>query len=127
MLFRSHQDEFVLGRVNVNRHELAGVHQRMRGDQDIDHAGLRRHPGIGVAQQKPVMGGVGGLGWCQWTAARRTSFVNWLRDNGWGENYHDDEANYGYLLGFQAVAQQLGQVVAQFFGLGHHCSFETCE
>lgn len=51
-----------------------------------------------LQELKPVMGGVGGLGWCQWTAARRTSFVNWLRDNGWGENYRDDEANYGYLL-----------------------------
>jgi hypothetical protein len=51
-----------------------------------------------LQEVKPVMGGPGGLGWCQWTAARRTSFVNWLRDNGWGENYHDDEANYGYLL-----------------------------
>jgi hypothetical protein len=51
-----------------------------------------------LQEVKPVMGGIGGLGWCQWTAARRTSFVNWLRDNGWGENYHDDEANYGYLL-----------------------------
>lgn len=51
-----------------------------------------------LQEVKPVMGGIGGLGWCQWTAARRTAFVNWLRDNGWGENYHDDEANYGYLL-----------------------------
>ena len=51
-----------------------------------------------LQEVKPVMGGIGGLGWCQWTAARRTSFVNWLRDNGWGDNYHDDEANYGYLL-----------------------------
>jgi hypothetical protein len=51
-----------------------------------------------LQEVKPVMGGIGGLGWCQWTAARRSSFVNWLKDNGWGENYHDDEANYGYLL-----------------------------
>jgi hypothetical protein len=51
-----------------------------------------------LQEVKPVMGGTGGLGWCQWTAARRTSFVNWLKDNGWGDNYHDDEANYGYLL-----------------------------
>jgi hypothetical protein len=51
-----------------------------------------------LQEVKPVMGGIGGLGWCQWTAVRRTSFVNWLRDNGWGDNYHDDEANYGYLL-----------------------------
>jgi hypothetical protein len=51
-----------------------------------------------LQEVKPKMGGLGGLGWRQWTAARRISFVNWLRDNGWGENYHDDEANYGYLL-----------------------------
>ena len=24
--------------------------------------------------------------------------MKWLRDNGWADNYHDDEANYGYLL-----------------------------
>ena len=51
-----------------------------------------------LQEVKPRMGGIGGLGWCQWTAARRTSFVNWLKDNGWGDNYRDDEANYGYLL-----------------------------
>ena len=37
-----------------------------------------------LQEVKPRMGGTGGLGWCQWTAARRTSFVNWLKDNGWG-------------------------------------------
>ena len=25
-------------------------------------------------------------------------FENWLKDNGWGDNYQDDAANYGYLL-----------------------------
>jgi len=50
-----------------------------------------------LQEVKPVMGGIGGLGWCQWTGRRRTSFVNWLRDHG-GADWRDDEANYGYLL-----------------------------
>jgi hypothetical protein len=48
-------------------------------------------------EKKPLKGsGAGGLGWCQWTGPRRDQFVNWLKDH--GLDYHDDEANYGYLL-----------------------------
>ena len=32
-----------------------------------------------LQEQNPVMGGRGGLGWCQWTAGRRTQFEEWLR------------------------------------------------
>jgi Phage tail lysozyme len=49
-----------------------------------------------LQEQNPVMGGPGGLGWCQWTASRRTEFEQWLRDNGF--NYQNDAANYGFLL-----------------------------
>ncbi len=44
----------------------------------------------------PVRGGIGGLGWCQWTGPRRTSFVNWVAEN--GLDYSSYKANYGYLL-----------------------------
>jgi hypothetical protein len=75
--------------VNVSEVQAAG----MLGNIGWECGGFKA-----LQEVKPVMGGPGGLGWCQWTAARRTSFVAWLRDNGWGENYRDDEANYGYLL-----------------------------
>jgi hypothetical protein len=44
----------------------------------------------------PVAGGIGGLGWCQWTGPRRTKFLNWVREN--GLDYSSYKANYGYLL-----------------------------
>ena len=44
-----------------------------------------------------MMGGRGGLGWCQWTASRRIDFEKWLAEKG-GLNYQDDDANYGFLL-----------------------------
>jgi tail lysozyme len=49
-----------------------------------------------LQEQNPVMGGRGGLGWCQWTATRRTEFEEWLSRNGF--NYQNDAANYGFLL-----------------------------
>ncbi len=49
-----------------------------------------------LQEQNPVMGGRGGLGWCQWTASRRTQFEDWLRENSF--NYQNDAANYGFLL-----------------------------
>jgi hypothetical protein len=59
-----------------------------------------------LQEQNPVMGGRGGLGWCQWTASRRTQFEQWLSENGF--NYQNDAANYGFLLnelrGLQAAS-----------------------
>jgi hypothetical protein len=49
-----------------------------------------------LQEQNPVMGGRGGLGWCQWTASRRIDFEKWLAQR--GANYQDDGANYGFLL-----------------------------
>jgi Phage tail lysozyme len=49
-----------------------------------------------LQEQNPVMGGRGGLGWCQWTASRRIDFEKWLAQQ--GVNYQDDDANYGFLL-----------------------------
>jgi hypothetical protein len=49
-----------------------------------------------LQEQNPVMGGRGGLGWCQWTASRRIDFENWLAQQGF--NYQDDDANYSFLL-----------------------------
>jgi hypothetical protein len=45
---------------------------------------------------KPIRGGIGGLGWCQWTGSRRTKFVNWVTENGLDTSSY--KANYGYLL-----------------------------
>jgi hypothetical protein len=73
------------------------------GVSDIQAAGILGNIGWecsgfkALQEVKPVMGGLGGLGWCQWTGRRRTSFVNWLRDHG-GADWRDDEANYGYLI-----------------------------
>jgi hypothetical protein len=73
------------------------------GVSDVQAAGILGNIGWecsgfkALQEVKPVMGGIGGLGWCQWTGPRRTSFVNWLRDHG-GADWRDDEANYGYLL-----------------------------
>ena len=44
----------------------------------------------------PIRGGIGGLGWCQWTGPRRTKFVNWVAENGLDTSSY--KANYGYLL-----------------------------
>jgi hypothetical protein len=49
-----------------------------------------------LQEQNPVMGGRGGLGWCQWTASRRVDFEKWLAQK--NVNYQDDDANYGFLL-----------------------------
>jgi hypothetical protein len=49
-----------------------------------------------LQEQNPLMGGRGGLGWCQWTASRRIDFEKWLAQRGF--NYQDDGANYGFLL-----------------------------
>jgi hypothetical protein len=51
-----------------------------------------------LQEQNPVMGGRGGLGWCQWTASRRIDFEKWLEQRGGINRYHDDDANYGFLL-----------------------------
>jgi hypothetical protein len=50
-----------------------------------------------LVEQNPVMGGPGGLGWCQWTASRRTDFEGWLKAHGVND-YRNDDANYGFLL-----------------------------
>jgi hypothetical protein len=73
------------------------------GVSDVQAAGILGNIGWecsgfkALQEVKPVMGGMGGLGWCQWTGPRRTSFVNWLRDHG-SADWRDDEANYGYLV-----------------------------
>ncbi len=44
----------------------------------------------------PLGGGIGGLGWCQWTGPRRTKFVKWATEKGLDVSSY--QANYGYLL-----------------------------
>jgi hypothetical protein len=49
-----------------------------------------------LQEQHPVMGGRGGLGWCQWTASRRTDYERWLAQR--NADFRDDDANYNFLL-----------------------------
>ncbi len=49
-----------------------------------------------MQEQKPLRGGRGGWGWCQWTGPRRIEFENWA--SGKGYDVSSDEANYGFLL-----------------------------
>ena len=49
-----------------------------------------------LQEQKPIRGGRGGWGWCQWTGPRRTEFENWATEKGY--DYSSYEANYGFLL-----------------------------
>jgi hypothetical protein len=49
-----------------------------------------------LQEQNPVMGGRGGLGWCQWTGIRRVNFERFLQER--NADYRDDEANYNFLL-----------------------------
>jgi hypothetical protein len=49
-----------------------------------------------LQEQNPVMGGRGGLGWCQWTASRRTNFERFLQER--NADFRDDDANYNFLL-----------------------------
>ncbi|TJW35920.1 MAG: hypothetical protein E5W83_34120 [Mesorhizobium sp.] len=49
-----------------------------------------------LQEQRPIKGGRGGLGWCQWTASRRVDFERWLAQR--NADYQDDDANYNFLL-----------------------------
>lgn len=49
-----------------------------------------------LQEQKPLRGGRGGWGWCQWTGSRRTEFEKWAADH--GLDFSGDRANYGFLL-----------------------------
>ena len=49
-----------------------------------------------LQEQKPLRGGHGGWGWCQWTGSRRTEFEKWAADH--GLDFSGDRANYGFLL-----------------------------
>ena len=49
-----------------------------------------------LQEQKPIRGGRGGWGWCQWTGPRRTDFEKWASDH--ALDFSSDKANYGFLL-----------------------------
>lgn len=49
-----------------------------------------------LVEQNPLRGSAG-LGWCQWTASRRTDFEEWLKAHGFND-FRNDDANYGFLL-----------------------------
>ena len=49
-----------------------------------------------LQEVKPIRGGQGGWGWCQWTGPRRREFEKWATDNNLGLS--SDDANYGFLV-----------------------------
>jgi hypothetical protein len=49
-----------------------------------------------LQEVKPIRGGEGGWGWCQWTGPRRKAFEKWATDNDLGLS--SDDANYGFLV-----------------------------
>jgi hypothetical protein len=49
-----------------------------------------------LQEQKPIRGGRGGWGWCQWTGPRRTDFEKWASNH--ALDFSSDKANYGFLL-----------------------------
>ncbi len=49
-----------------------------------------------LQEQKPIRGGRGGWGWCQWTGPRRNDFEKWATEH--GLDFSSDKANYGFLL-----------------------------
>jgi hypothetical protein len=49
-----------------------------------------------LQEVKPIRGGAGGWGWCQWTGPRRKEFEKWATDNNLGLS--SDDANYGFLV-----------------------------
>ncbi|MBV9287113.1 MAG: hypothetical protein JO288_04695 [Hyphomicrobiales bacterium] len=49
-----------------------------------------------LQEQRPIRGGRGGWGWCQWTGPRRADFEKWAADH--GLDFSSDKANYGFLL-----------------------------
>lgn len=82
----------------------AVMHDLMRdlGVTDAQAAGVLGNIGHecngfhSLQEIKPVMGGLGGWGWCQWTGPRRQAFDKWASDNNLGLS--SDDANYGYLV-----------------------------
>ena len=49
-----------------------------------------------LQEVKPIMGGAGGWGWCQWTGPRRKEFEQWAGERSLGLS--SDDANYGFLV-----------------------------
>jgi hypothetical protein len=49
-----------------------------------------------LQEQKPIRGGRGGWGWCQWTGPRRTEFEEFAGQR--GLDFSSDKANYQFLL-----------------------------
>ena len=51
---------------------------------------------LSLQEIRPIRGGRGGWGWCQWTNDRRQEFEQWANER--NLNLSSDEANYGFLL-----------------------------
>ena len=55
----------------------------------------RESGGFTLLREIGAAPGHGGYGWCQWTGARATLFLNWCRAN--KLDWRSDTGNYGYL------------------------------
>lgn len=93
------------GRLGLFRQKAPGVMRDLIRDLDlttIQAAGILGNIGVECAgfrllqEQRPLKGGRGGWGWCQWTGPRRRAFEKWANEN--NLNFSDDSTNYGYLL-----------------------------
>jgi hypothetical protein len=93
------------GRFGLYRQKAPVIMRNLMNDlglTDIQAAGIVGNIGWEcggfrlLQEQKPLKGGRGGLGWCQWTASRRVEFERWLARR--RADYRDDDANYAFLL-----------------------------
>ncbi|MFZ0841080.1 MAG: phage tail tip lysozyme, partial [Xanthobacteraceae bacterium] len=93
------------GELGVFRQKAPGIIRALMGDlslTEVQAAGILGNIGHECAgfrllqEQRPLRGGRGGWGWCQWTGTRRTDFENWASEK--GLDYSSYEANYGFLL-----------------------------
>ncbi len=93
------------GDLSLFRQKAPGIMRDLVRDLslgDIHAAGILGNIGhecrgfLSLQEIKPIRGGRGGWGWCQWTNDRRQEFEQWANDR--NLNPSSDEANYGFLL-----------------------------
>jgi|HubBroStandDraft_5_1064220.scaffolds.fasta_scaffold26473_2 hypothetical protein len=95
----------VSGPLSQFRAKAPVIMQKLVGDlslKDEQAAGILGNIGHecmgfqSLQEVKPIRGGEGGWGWCQWTGPRRKAFEKWATDNDLGLS--SDDANYGFLV-----------------------------
>ncbi len=95
----------ISGPLSQFRAKAPGIMQKLVGElglQDEQAAGVLGNIGHecmgfqSLQEVKPIRGGEGGWGWCQWTGPRRRAFEKWATDN--NLDLSSDDANYGFLV-----------------------------